>query len=76
MKKLNKQVEWAYMQKVLSQAPQYAAFAVCVDAVALAAASGAFEEKAPATVTTMSSKIPMIASVDTSVVVEQLPPTF
>ena len=76
MKKLNKQVEWGYMQKVLSQAPQYAVFAVCVGAIALAAASGAFEEKTPTTVTTMSSQIPMIASVDSSVVVEKLPPKF
>ena len=75
MKKLNKQVEWGYMQKVLSQAPQYAVFAICVGAIALAAASGAFEEKAPATVTTMSSKTPVIASVDLAVV-EQPPAKY
>ena len=76
MKKLNRQVEWTYMQKVMSQAPQYAVFAACVGAIALTAASGAFEEKTPATVTTMSSQIPVIASADTPVVVEHLPPTF
>ncbi len=76
MKKLNKQVEWGYMQKVLSQAPQYAVFAVCVGAIALAAASGAFEEKAPTSVTTISAQLPVIASAATLAAMEDQPPMF
>ena len=76
MKTLNRQVEWTYMQKVVSQGPQYVVFAVCVGAVAVAAAIGAFEEKLSTPLAYMSSQIPVIASAGTPVVVELQPPTF
>lgn len=76
MKTLNRQIEWTYMQKVMSQGPQYVVFAVCVGAVAVAAAIGAFEEKLPTPLAHMSSQIPVIASAGTPVVVELQSPTF
>ena len=39
MKTLDRKSEWHYMQKVVSQAPQYLVFAVCVGAIALAVAT-------------------------------------
>jgi hypothetical protein len=47
MRSLNRKVELAYMLKVLSQAPQYLAYAIGVCAIALATAIGGLDEKSP-----------------------------
>lgn len=65
MKALNRQVELAYMVKVLSQGPQYMVYAIGVCAIALAAAVGGLDEKTPAPVASMSAPTTVVASAGT-----------
>lgn len=63
MKALNRQVELAYMVKVLSQGPQYMVYAIGVCAIALVAAVGGLDEKTPTASVAKSATMPMVATV-------------
>lgn len=62
MKATNKQLEWAYMAKVLSQGPQYLAYAIGIFVIALATASGVLEKPIPTHTAAKSATVPMVAS--------------
>lgn len=76
MKALDRKSEWHYMQEVVSQAPQYLVFAVCVAAIALAVATGVLRTESPAPIPYVSSEIPMLASAGARSDAEEQPPTF
>lgn len=65
MKALNRQVELAYMAKVLSQGPQYMVYAIGVCAIALAAAVGGLDEKIPASAASVTAPATVMASAGT-----------
>jgi deoxyribose-phosphate aldolase len=76
MKALDRKSEWNYMKKIVSQAPQYLVFAVCIASIALAVATGALRTEAPAPIPYVSSEIPMLASAGARSDPEEQPPTF
>lgn len=62
MKALNRQVESAYMVKVLSQGPQYMVYAIGVCVIALAAAVGGLDEKIPTPAASVTAPATVMAS--------------
>jgi hypothetical protein len=61
MKPLNRQAEWRYMNKIVSQGPQYLMYAIGLCVIALATASGALDEKMPAPTAQISSHTVVVA---------------
>lgn len=62
MKPLNRQAEWRYMNKIVSQGPQYLMYAIGLCVIALATASGALGEKVSTPTAQISSQTVVVAS--------------